>query len=435
MFSAWKRILECIPEDKSELKKYRYIVFIVFMVTLGNLVYFHQTYVSHRKMAATSTGSALGITRVHSDIEELDGVDRKMFLMEYRVLFKNVVDSLYGTVIPEGVIDVYIPTNIEAMSYLRLVNHNGTFVLDETPFDKQYATYSDKNGYVVISYPWSQYFIFVLSRAIPLSFIVGVGCTMFILKDLSASKKENEIFQLERFSDIAGVSSGVAHNMRNYLSVIKLNAQLIQHTLKSAKLPQKLMGQFEKQIVMVLKNIQLATTMTSDLLDFAKQTTEMPDIEEVELLSLIGLVVDMFEESLEIDSNILLHYVKPEEYKEIYCNGNERLIINVLMNLLKNASESFQDIDVTSKNIAVDLNVTNTILSIVIIDNGCGMSKETLKRIKEPFFTVDKVGGTGLGIPGSDRIIRNMGGTLEYHSTKGKGTTTMVRIPINSIER
>jgi signal transduction histidine kinase len=437
MFTFFKRILESIPEDKSEFKRYKHIFFLILFVFVGNYIYFHTVYTTPRKLACKSTGIALGVERVYDDIQNLSEDDLEVFLDQYKVMFTNVSNSMYeGGVIPHGVKDIYIKSPESNKSYIRMVNENEKLVLADETIEGTFAKYHCKSQNIVLRYTWEQYFVFVLGRTLPLSLFVFFLCAILIIKDLNARKREDEMFRMERFTDIAGVSSGVAHNMRNYLSVIKLNIQYIEYVLKTTKgLPSALMNQFQKQLNMVQKNINMATRMTTDLLEFAKQTTESTETEEIEIMSLVRTVVDMFEESLEIDNNIIMHYEEPTDYKAIYCMGNERLMMNVMMNVLKNATESFDGIKNISKNISVDVKESNGHLMIDIIDNGCGMSEKTLKRIKEPFFTVDKLTGTGLGVSSSDRIIRNMGGTLEFHSKEGTGTTTLITIPINSIER
>ena len=61
---------------------------------------------------------------------------------------------------------------------------------------------------------------------------------------------------------------------------------------------------------------------------------------------------------------------------------------------------------------------------------GAGMTKDTLERITEPFYTTkQETGGTGLGLSISYAIIKDHNGTLDFKSRHGKGTTVTVRLP------
>ena len=66
---------------------------------------------------------------------------------------------------------------------------------------------------------------------------------------------------------------------------------------------------------------------------------------------------------------------------------------------------------------------------VEFIDNGPGIATEDLSRVGQPFFTT-KRGGTGLGVAIAQRIVERHGGTLEYESTPGRGTTARVSLPL-----
>lgn len=70
------------------------------------------------------------------------------------------------------------------------------------------------------------------------------------------------------------------------------------------------------------------------------------------------------------------------------------------------------------------------LIEIGIKDTGLGIKKEDLSRIFDPFFTTKEVGkGTGLGLPITQRIIQEHGGTIEVESQEGVSTTVILRLP------
>ncbi|MDH5203240.1 MAG: ATP-binding protein, partial [Nitrospirota bacterium] len=82
--------------------------------------------------------------------------------------------------------------------------------------------------------------------------------------------------------------------------------------------------------------------------------------------------------------------------------------------------------------IEVSTQLVENLIEIVFSDTGCGISEENIGRIFDPFFTTkDKTKGTGLGLAVSYGIIKKHGGDIEVQSTVGKGTTFIVRLPVN----
>jgi hypothetical protein len=67
-----------------------------------------------------------------------------------------------------------------------------------------------------------------------------------------------------------------------------------------------------------------------------------------------------------------------------------------------------------------------------VIDRGSGMTPDVLERIRKPYFTT-KDGGSGLGIAIARGIIEQHGGTLDFESTRGRGTSAIVRLPAHAI--
>lgn len=112
---------------------------------------------------------------------------------------------------------------------------------------------------------------------------------------------------------------------------------------------------------------------------------------------------------------------------DIYINGDYQRLSQVIINIIKNSIEAMD-----YKNnglIKVRNSIKGNTLNIIIEDNGSGISKKNLKKIKEPFYTT-KNRGTGLGVSLSDEIIKAHNGVLTYESTEGKGTKVTIKLPL-----
>ncbi len=85
--------------------------------------------------------------------------------------------------------------------------------------------------------------------------------------------------------------------------------------------------------------------------------------------------------------------------------------------------------------ININENEENNLLTIEILDNGCGMSEEFLKTVKDPFSTTRTTRKVGMGISLFEAAAMQCGGGLDISSELGKGTSVFVRFELDSIDR
>ena len=109
--------------------------------------------------------------------------------------------------------------------------------------------------------------------------------------------------------------------------------------------------------------------------------------------------------------------------------GDERLIKQVLVNLITNA------VDATPKGGCLEIIIdgSSTEQRVSVRDTGCGMDAATLCRVFEPFFTT-KTKGSGLGLAICRQIAEDLGGQLRALSTQGRGSTFMLTLPARQTE-
>ena len=123
--------------------------------------------------------------------------------------------------------------------------------------------------------------------------------------------------------------------------------------------------------------------------------------------------------------NIKLESSIPDE--EVYINADYNRLTQVFINLFKNSIEALENRK--NKKIKIYTSQNENEIEIKITDNGIGIPKNILNKIKEPFYTT-KQKGTGLGVSLSDEIIRAHGGTINYESKEDNYTTVTVNLPI-----
>ena len=108
--------------------------------------------------------------------------------------------------------------------------------------------------------------------------------------------------------------------------------------------------------------------------------------------------------------------------------ANQRRLEQVLVNLVINACQALEGAECA---IVIETGRTPTHVFVRVVDEGRGISREDLRKIKDPFFTTKRAtGGSGLGLAVSDRIAQEHGGELTFESEPGAGTTATLSIPI-----
>ncbi|MGL1931475.1 MAG: ATP-binding protein [Desulfotalea sp.] len=233
-----------------------------------------------------------------------------------------------------------------------------------------------------------------------------------VLEDVTQQRDlQDDLQKNARLASLGKMAAGVAHELRNPLSSIKGLGVLLQTKFSD--------DSEEKQTAQVLVDeVDRLNRGITELLDFAKPIEEYSDqvcIQEVlhKVLDLVSF--DAKELGLDLDISL------PES--KIFVLGHSDKLNQVFLNLLLNSMQALVGKGVINLNLSVGEEIT-----IDIVDNGPGLSKELLEKVFDPYFTT-KSDGTGLGLSISAKIIEEHGGRLSLKSELGKGTVATVALP------
>lgn len=220
----------------------------------------------------------------------------------------------------------------------------------------------------------------------------------------------SDIKMLEKEKQIKESLFKITHEVKNpiavckgYLDMLDLNNQ----------------DKINRYIPIIREEIERCLNIMTDFMQFSKIKLNK------ELVDINLLLDDIYDNFKLINKfkNITLEYYENEE--EIYIEGDYNRLKQVLINLIKNSAESIAK----KGNIVIKTKSDMNNFEIFVIDNGCGMSKETLNKIKDIFYTT-KEKGSGIGVSLSNEIIKAHGGNLDYSSELGKGTSVKITLPI-----
>ncbi|MBY0098928.1 PAS domain-containing sensor histidine kinase [Mesobacillus maritimus] len=237
--------------------------------------------------------------------------------------------------------------------------------------------------------------------------IIGYG------KDVTQIREtEKRLRRTEKLSVVGELSASVAHEIRNPLTSLKGFVQLLKMEDEKHHLYYKIM----------LDELDRINHIVGELLLLAKPQKVL--YKKVDIQNIISDVVSLLKTEASLH-NIQIEFMSREDEIQIECEPNQ--LKQLFINIIKNAIDASNQGDV----VAVSLDQIGENVSIIIKDNGCGISNERLKRLGEPFYS-SKEKGTGLGLTVSFNIVQSHSGKIQFKSEQNKGTVVQIDLPIKS---
>jgi signal transduction histidine kinase len=251
----------------------------------------------------------------------------------------------------------------------------------------------------------------LLTLAAALVFLVYRGMIAPLRHELSESHAV--IMRQEKLASLGVLAAGVAHEIRNPLTAIKVRLYSLKKSLPAN-------GGGDEDATVIGNEITRLERIVQDFLQFARPSE--PALACVPVRQILTEVQALLEPQLKKLSVELL--VQPTDHLMIKADIQQ--IKQVLINLVQNAADSVTRNGVVTLcahrgSSSLRRQTKNTVV-IDVTDNGKGIPPEVRKRLFDPFFTT-KEGGTGLGLPIAARIIEKHGGELRYHTELNRGTT------------
>jgi signal transduction histidine kinase len=262
------------------------------------------------------------------------------------------------------------------------------------------------------------------------------------------------LVQSERLAAIGQMSAKVSHEVRNPLSSITLNAELLEDELQTLSGERR--ADAASLVAAIRSQVDVLSAVTEEYLRFAR--LPKPKLEVAGVVSVIEDLAEFVREELRARKVELVVNVPAGQAKLLLDPGQIR---QALLNLIRNAVEAMPDGGtITIQAGLLDqgaeggeqkaesrsqraedgmqerkagLPSAGCLLPSVFIevrDSGMGILPENLDRIFEPFFT-NKEGGTGLGLAIARQIAVDHGGSLTCESAPGVGTTFRLLLPVS----
>lgn len=250
----------------------------------------------------------------------------------------------------------------------------------------------------------------------------GVSGGIIRISDITEKKKvDAQMIQADRLSSLGQLSGGIAHEIRNPLSGIRLFVDVLADEQKFSRSPD------EMEILDDIRvNIQKIDGIIKRVLDFARH--KEPLFDQIDLNGLIRNTLALWRSKIRL-AGIQLETALTEDLHPVPGDGIG--LQQVLTNLIQNAMDAMADggvLSIRTRSGESYYKKGRPVVFLDVGDTGTGISETDRGRVFNPFFTT-KTRGVGLGLSISNQIVDRHGGILTFETRLGVGTTFRVELP------
>lgn len=251
--------------------------------------------------------------------------------------------------------------------------------------------------------------------------IEGTDRFLFVQRDITEFKNlQEKYYESEKLAAVGQLSAGIAHEIRNPLSSIKMSLQILEKRMQPE-------GNDLKRFRIAQREVEHLEQLVNDVLIYARPAT--PQKKPTELRRIIEHVLAMAEKEI-TDKKIVVQTLFEDLLPPLLVD--DAMIEQAFLNLIRNALEAMPEggrLRIAARRSGEDSGRA----AVEIEDNGCGIDEKDMPHIFNPFFTT-KSSGTGLGLTPVKKIVESHDGDIEILSKKGEGTRVVVSLPLEEAD-
>ncbi len=245
------------------------------------------------------------------------------------------------------------------------------------------------------------------------------------IQNLSEIKKlQNEKLEAERLAVVGQTVAGLAHGIKNLITALEGGMYMLNTGLSKSNL-----DRVGKGLDMLTRNIDRIGLHVKTFLGFSrgreiKAALSNPVDISQEVVNMYAARAQKLGIALRHASNNAIAPA-PIDYESM---------LECLTNLVGNAIDAcIVSDDDNELHVDVEAYEKDGVVIYEVADNGCGMDYAVKQKVFTNFFTTKGLGGTGLGLLMTKKIIQEHGGVIEYESEPGQGTVFRIRLPRNRL--
>ena len=249
---------------------------------------------------------------------------------------------------------------------------------------------------------------------------------LHVVRDVTDRRSlESRLLESEKMEALGRLVGGVAHDFNNILTAITLHSELLR---------EKSLDHGAREISEIHEAAQRGADLVRQLLTFARQQPSASQV--VSVRRIVSSMNAVLEPLIGEDIDLNTRFGTTRDCVTIDPSQLQQVVLNLVMNA-RDAMPDGGRIRIHVSKLEVDAGeaerrgvAAGPYVSIVVDDNGRGMSEEVRARVFEPFFTTKRQGsGTGLGMSMVYGIVTHAGGTVFVASKPAKGTRVTVLLP------
>lgn len=233
---------------------------------------------------------------------------------------------------------------------------------------------------------------------------------------LTTAEEQNQRL-VAQYNELAELAGSLAHEIKNPLSVIRMNMDLLAEDLANPETPRE--RRALAKIGIVHHQCTRLENLLNDFLRFSR--VRRLDMRPGSLNQQVARVLDFFEPQAEELGVEIVRYFDADLPSIVL---DPETLHAALLNLVKNALEAMPG----GGQLVARTRTTRTGVALDLIDTGCGMDDHTALNMFDAFYST-KDGGSGLGLPTARKIIEGHGGRIDVQSEVGRGTQFTIEFP------
>ncbi len=239
-------------------------------------------------------------------------------------------------------------------------------------------------------------------------------------------------FHTQRLETLGMLAGGVAHDFNNILTGILGHVSYLKTVLPKS-------GPHVESLSAIEDGARKSSAITQQILNFSRFDPS-DEASRIDLGQIIKRTASLLRGAISVQYQF--EYSVPDE--PVWINAVEGKLTQIIANLAINARDAIEingkieiKLSVDNSKKAIDkllVNGKEGVVVLSVVDNGCGMTEETQKRIFEPFFSTKKGKGTGLGLATVAAIVQEYGGYITVSSERNVGTNISICLPQDNSE-